>query len=246
MKLTTAAFFVLAIASATAANQGQGNAGKVLQAEDLSGIDDVTGYAAVAKKFVGLNEKFGEGSGFVINAGNTGDIKSDPFPSVDMLNSNTGRNNLCTCDCVAGPDGIGCVGWGGIAFRYSSMLSIDPAENRDLDNANIVWSGQIQAFQPTPSNKLNFIGTDTRYGVGGPAIYSVACTDSMCDGIISGTFRQSNDRVSCEAGLADRDGMGGAASCAVRCGNSGAYEDWLDYCEADDEDTTLGFSGYGI
>lgn len=176
----------------------------------------------------------------------TGDIKGNTFPSADFLKTNTGRNDLCTCDCVAGPDGIGCVGWGGIAFRYSSMLSIDPKDDRDLGNANIVWSGQIQAFQPAGTNKLNFIGTDTRYGVGGPAIYSVACTDSMCDGLISGTFRQSNDRVSCDAGLVDTS-TGGAASCAVRCGNSdGAYMDWLDYCAADEEDTTLGFSGYGI
>lgn len=203
------------------------------------GIDDFEGYNEVANAFVGLNPKLGSGSGFIIGGANH--ITSDTFP-VEIPSSGGSRVNLCTCDCEASDDGVGCVGWGGVAFRYSSLLWKDPITE--------AWTGQIQAYQgvTNPTDELNFIGTDTRVSPGGYAIYNVACTDSMCDGRFSGAFRQSNGPVSCSAGQADRASESGMdpSSCFVRCGNAPTYTAWLDYCDAGSEDASLGFSGYGI
>lgn len=199
----------------------------------LVGISDKDGYKKVAKKFVGLNPKLGNGSGFII-----GDLTSDNYPTENPASGGS-RVNLCTCDCVAGDDGVGCVGWGGVAFRYSSLLWQDPL--------TAAWTGQIQAYQlvSNPTDELNFIGTDTRISPGGAAIYNVACTDSGCDGRFSGVFRQSNGPVSCSVGLAD-EAWGKSNSCAVRCGNAPTYTAWLNYCKASTEDKSLGFSGFGI
>lgn len=196
------------------------------------GIDDFEGYEAVAKAFVGLNPKLGTGSGFII-----GDITATDFP-IENPASGGPRVNLCTCDCVPGDDGVGCVGWGGVAFRYSSLLWKDPITG--------AWTGQIQAYQQVggPTNELHFQGTDTRISPGGHAIYNVACTDSECDGRFSGVFRQSNGPVSCLAGLADEK-AGGASSCAERCGNAATYTKWLEYCADGDDVDNLGFTGFG-
>lgn len=197
------------------------------------GVDDQQGYARVAKMYVGINPKLGEGSGFVIR-----NITSTDYPgNVGSLSSNKGRNNLCTCDCEAGPDGIGCVGWGGIAFRYNSLLWMDPYDATR-------WTGQMQAFQMAgDGTELNFIGTDTRLYPGGPAIYNVACTDGDCGGLISGTFRQANSKVSCAAGIAD-EALDDGTTCFQRCKNVDAYTNWLAYCKAGMEDESLGFVGY--
>lgn len=199
----------------------------------LVGINDKDRYEKAAKKFVGLNPKLGTGSGFVI-----GDVTNDKWPT-ENPDSGGPRVNLCTCDCVAGDDGVGCVGWGGVAFRYSSLLWQDPLTK--------AWTGQIQAYQLTsnPTDELNFIGTDTRVSPGGAAIYNVACTDSMCQSRFSGVFRQANGPVSCCEGLAD-EASNATNSCSVRCGNAPTYTAWLDYCKAEKEDKSLGFSGFGI
>ena len=202
---------------------------------ELSGVNDIDGYEKVALKFVGLNPKVGDGSGFILR--NENDITSDAFPASNP-SSGGPRVNLCTCDCTAGDDGVGCVGWGGVAFKYSSLLWSEP------DNPS-KWAGQIQAYQATPDADLNFIGTDTRLYPGGPAIYNVACTDKSCGGLFSGVFRQANAAISCKAGLEDAEAEADNG-CFKRCGNSLTYMAWLQYCEAKEEDKSLGFSGYGL
>lgn len=205
------------------------------------GIDDLSGYEEVAKAFVGLNPIIGVGSGFIIAGDN--DIKSEGYP-IEAPDSDGVRRNLCTCDCAAGSDGVGCVGWGGIAFRYSSLLWKDPL--------NGAWTGQIEAYQAVLRDansviveRLNFVGSDTRLSPGGHAIYNVACTDSLCDGRISGVFRQSNGPVSCAAGIEDKEAAkGDGTTCFERCANAEAYGEWLDHCNA--ETPNSGFSGYGI
>ena len=56
-----------------------------------------------------------------------------------------------------GSDGIGCVGQGGIACKYSLLLWIDP-------RGSGAWEGQIQAYQnigtQTDPKDLNFLGSD--------------------------------------------------------------------------------------
>ncbi|EJK46556.1 hypothetical protein THAOC_34768 [Thalassiosira oceanica] len=151
-----------------------------------------------------------------------------------------------------------CVGWGGVQFRYSNMLWKDPVTGD--------WDGMMQGHQPRGVIGLNFLGSDKRIYPGGPAIFALAATEDATDGDISGAFRQGHDAVSCRAGLSDyyingqsaevdsrngqgadinyRDGQG--ATCAYRCRNSDTYMEWLDYCAADEEDTSLGFSGYDM
>jgi len=220
MTIIQCAFTVLAVTSSA-------------EAQKLQGVNDQARYAKVAKRFVGINPKIGEGSGFIMS-----NITSINFPGeVGNLTSNTGRNNLCTCDCEAGPDGVGCVGWGGVAFKYNSLLWADPYDATR-------WTGQMQAFQLTDDGtELNFIGTDTRLRPGGAAIYNVACTDRSCGGAFSGTFRQANSKVSCEAGIAD-EALNDSTTCIQRCQGVSVYMDWLAYCKADTEDTFLGFTGY--
>jgi len=206
-----------------------------------AGTNDLAGYQKVMKAFVGINAKTSEGSGFVMGGANA--LNHNDFGK--MPDSNTGRNNLCTCDCVAGHDGIGCSGWGGIRFRYNSMLWTDPFTH--------AWTGQMEAWQPkdeseegTFGTEFHFIGNDVRRYPGGPAIYNVACTQGECS-LFSGTFRQSNGPVQCSVALAEEESSE-STSCYNRCvtkGKSQLYEDWLNYCKADKEDTTSGFSGYG-
>lgn len=197
------------------------------------GMNHQSRYDYVARRFVGLNPKDGEGSGFLGN-----DVTATPFPQAGKLTSNTGRNDLCTCDCTASPDGVGCAGWGGIRFRYTSLLWVDPF------NKN-AWTGRMQAYQIIEGGSLNFIGSDVRLSPGGPAVYDVACTSQLCaDAGISGVFRQSNSAVSCIAALAEDSSLD--TSCAKRCEDSTVYAEWLDYCAAEGEDEFLGFSGWGV
>lgn len=197
------------------------------------GMNHLSRYDYVATRFVGLNPKDGEGSGFLGN-----DITATPFPQDGKLTSNTGRNDLCTCDCTASPDGVGCAGWGGIRFRYTSLLWVDPFNKS-------AWTGRMQAYQVISGGSLNFIGSDVRLSPGGPAVYDVACTSQMCaDAGISGVFRQSNTAVSCVAALAEDSSLD--TSCAKRCEDSAVYAEWLAYCAAEKEDKSLGFSGWGV
>lgn len=232
---TVARFTAIAIIAFTLPNTAYPGA------RAFEGIDDLAGYQMVAKAFVGLNPVNGDGSGFVIKTGNPGGNITSPDWPTGIPDSKTGRNNLCTCDCKAGPDGVGCVGWGGIAFRYSSMLWKDP-------KGSGMWEGQMQANQ---NGVLNFIGTDIREYPGGEVIYNVACTDNECAGILSGVFRQSNKAVSCAAGIEDKvegekdlaNEVEDSTTCWARCQNAPAYGEWVDYCEKDAEDPTLGFRG---
>lgn len=197
----------------------------------IPGSNDFALYEAHTNAFVGLNPKLGGGSGFVIKSPNA--INENEFG----INPASGgpRVNLCTCDCTAGDDGVGCVGWGGVAFKYSTLLWKDPHTKN--------WDGQIQAFQDVGAG-LNFMGKDTRLYPGGPAIYNVACTTQDCSDIFSGVFRQSNSAVSCKVGLEDRD-ANEDNGCFQRCGSvENDYSRWLDYCDAEVEDKSSGFKGY--
>ncbi|EJK46557.1 hypothetical protein THAOC_34769 [Thalassiosira oceanica] len=213
------------------------------KAEDLIGLNDEAGYAEVARKFVGLNPINGIGGGFIIGGDSPTNpaITSPEFP-VDQPDTGGPRVSLCTCDCNPSPDGIGCVGWGGVAFRYSNMVWKDPVTGD--------WDGMMQAHQTQDIGEgLNFMGSDRRIYPGGPVIYSVSATDNMTHKTFSGNFRQSNERISCVAGLEDKarnESSVDSSSCAHRCRNAETYTEWLDYCEAGREDKSLGFSGYGI
>lgn len=74
-------------------------------------------------------------------------------------------------------------------------------------------------------------------------VYNVACTTQECNQKFSGVFRQGYSAVSCQAGIADKS-TSGPNSCLTRCDNANTYFQWLDYCEAPEEDLSLGFSGY--
>mmetsp|Transcript_125 Transcript_125/g.226 ORF Transcript_125/g.226 Transcript_125/m.226 type:complete len:248 (-) Transcript_125:254-997(-) len=240
--------FLSTISSTAAARDRRlkGKSGKK-QTDPFVGVGDDAraDYEAVANAFVGINPINGVGSGFVVR-----DITTEGTFGTNPA-SNTGRNDMCTCDCEPGNDGVGCVGWGGIAFRYSSLLWLDPL-------GSDTWQGQMQAFQEISGpSELNFIGNDIRRFPGGEVIYNVACTDSLCDGIISGAFRQSNGVVNCTAGLAEE--VTDDTTCAHRCRNSEKYKKWIDFCAGDGtqpmcnftvggvaEERPCGFSGYDI
>jgi hypothetical protein len=209
---------------------GQEKVKNVKKIKNFSGVDDLEGYKKVEKAFVGVNPIMGAGSGFI-----TTDIEV-PATFGTIPESGGARVDLCTCDCKAGSDGVGCTGYGGVNFRYSSLLWTEPDSDK--------WTGQMQAFQQA-SVALHFMGTDTRVYPGGAAVYNFACTQQDCNGLFSGVFRQANGPVSCLAGIEDED-MPVSNGCFLRCANSETYTDWLEYCKADKEDTTSGFSGYGI
>lgn len=102
-----------------------------------------------------------------------------------------------------------------------------------------------------PPNEFNFLGSDRRIYPGGPVIFVIAGTDDMTTNDLSGVFRQGHDAVSCRAGLSDyfRNDQGAevdTTTCAYRCRNADTYIEWLEYCAADEEDTSLGFSGYDM
>jgi len=102
-----------------------------------------------------------------------------------------------------------------------------------------------------PNNQFNFMGSDRRLYPGGPVIFAIAGTDDMTTNDLSGVFRQGHEAVSCHAGLRDyyKNDNGDdpdRTTCAYRCRNTDTYTDWLDYCAAAEEDTSLGFSGYDM
>jgi hypothetical protein len=207
------------------------------------GTLDLEYYTSVAKAFVGLNPISGDGSGFIYRE--SSDTAMDDLTSFgNVPPSGGGRNNLCTCACEPSDSGVGCAGHAGINFRYGTLLWTDPITG--------AWTGQIQALQnignATDPVNLNFLGTDTRLFPGGPAIYSVACTQQSCSDRFAGVFRQPNGVVSCNAGLAEQlQDPPTAASCFTRCGDSGIYKEWLAYCsEETDTSKETGFSGYGV
>jgi len=198
------------------------------------GVIDLDRYSDVANKFVGLNPVSGEGSGFIFSESSGTSMKGEEGFG-DVPESGGGRNNLCTCQCKPSDAGIGCAGHAGINFRYSSLLWVDPFTNR--------WTGQMQALQAVTDGELNFLGTDTRLSPGGAAVYNVACTQQDCGDLFAGVFRQYNSRVSCKAALAEDEDD--TSSCLVRCGDSGVYKEWLEYCRGNtDNSRETGFSGY--
>jgi len=199
------------------------------------GVIELDYYKRRANRFVGLNPVSGNGSGFISRESSGTSMKGPTFG--DVPESGGGRNNLCTCECKPSDSGIGCAGHAGINFRYSSLLWIDPFTER--------WTGQMQALQTVTGGELNFYGTDTRFSPGGPAVYNVACTQKDCGDLFAGVFRQYNDRVSCKAAL--KEDENDTSSCLVRCGESGVYKEWLEYCKAKkDKSRETGFSGYGV
>jgi hypothetical protein len=113
----------------------------------VPGINQMELYNRVSKAFVGLSPKLGDGSGFIIrdikNVTSFGNAPDSGGPRVD----------LCTCNCKAGDNRVGCTGTGGVNFRYSSLLWMDPFDGR--------WTGQMQAFQAAAVD-LHFLGSDTR------------------------------------------------------------------------------------
>ena len=198
------------------------------------GTFDLEYYTSVAKAFVGLNPVSGDGSGFIYR-----DMTDTSFGNVPSPGG--GRNNLCTCACEPTDSGVGCAGHAGINFRYGSLLWTDPITG--------AWMGQMQALQnignDTDPVNLNFLGTDTRLFPGGPAVYNVACTHQSCSDQFAGVFRQPNGVVSCIAGLKEQ--AEDTTSCLTRCGGSGVYTDWLEYCSKDtDTSKETGFRGYGV
>lgn len=208
-------------------------------------VNDVEHYEEYYKGFIGLNPVNGLGSGFVFHTFVDPTFGTVPDP-------NSGREDQCTCDCKPGPDGIGCAGYGGIAFRSASLL-VSPGIDCDDD-----WTGQIIATDcgaalggRCPENisdtqEFNeFTGQDRRAGPGGATVYAVSCTRGNCMNAIGGVFRQSNSPTSCLRAL-DED-PDSQSSCAFKCGDEGLYSEWLDYC-AQPADTSIatGFTGWGV
>lgn len=219
-------------------------------------MDDLTYYEGFAKQFVGLNPRKGHGSGFF--------FKKDAFinetygtaPSSNGLPNKT-RTDLCTCDCKASAGGVGCVGYGGIAFRYISILA---SPGKECSGA---WSGQMAAqdcgaaqggrcntTEGSGQTYFQFMGTDKRESPGGAVVYDVATTLALTGDEISGDFRQPNDPISCAAGLKDRVEYNAgrqtkAYSCFYKCGEEGIYSQWLEYCAAPtDTSAATGFRGW--
>ena len=75
-------------------------------------MNDKEGYEEDALNVFGINKKLGDGSGFVIKDDGALVIIKDPTFPTGIPDSGGNRNDLCTCNCKAGNDGIGCVGWG--------------------------------------------------------------------------------------------------------------------------------------
>lgn len=225
-------------------------------------MDDVTYYEGFVKQFVGLNPRKGFGSGFFHSKNNSDGVgwNAETWGTAPATNGvapgQTPRTDLCTCDCKASAGGLGCVGYGGIAFRYISMLA-SPGKDCIGD-----WSGQMAAqdcgaadggrcSSTDPDQKyFQFIGTDKRESPGGSVVYDVATSLTLTDGGIGGVFRQPNGPTSCKAGLKDRaDFMAKEKleqdSCYSKCGDNGEYSKWLEYCAADtDKSEELGFRGW--
>jgi len=220
-------------------------------------MDDLTYYQGFAKQFVGLNPRKGYGSGFFFLKSDFIDETYGTAPNSNGVPPANTRTDLCTCDCKPSAGGLGCVGYGGIAFRYISILA---SPGKDCLGA---WSGQMAAqdcgaaqggrFNTTEGSGqtyFQFMGTDKRQSPGGAVVYDVAATLALTNDGISGVFRQPNDPTSCAMGLKDKADFeaGNKAekdSCFFKCGDEGLYSEWLDYCAQEtDKSETLGFRGW--
>jgi hypothetical protein len=224
-------------------------------------VADQEYYNTNAKAFIGLNPRDNTGAGFFFNDAVWKETKYGTAPGTNGAPPKN-RQDLCTCDCKPSPDGIGCVGYGGIAFRYVSTLM---SEGKDCGGN---WKGQMVAMDCGAANGgdcnvsnpdqtyFQFIGEDIRERPGGAAIYSVATHLAITEskdrkGGIGGAFRQANKAVSCLAAIQDEtdfnnDGNA-AASCFSKCGDKGQYKAWLAYCKAaTDTSATTGFKGWGV
>jgi len=213
-------------------------------------VNDEPFYEQHANSFIGLNPRRGTGSGFFHREATW---KDTTFGTAPETNGKTRtRTDLCTCDCKASPDGVGCVGYGGIAFRYTSLLA------KGCDDS---WHGQMVAMDcgAARGGKCNvtdpeqsyfqFIGEDLRASPGGEAIYSVATSLDLTNNGIGGNFRQANDAVSCAAAIQDESDFlnsqkDAADSCFAKCGSLGQYAAWLEYCKQEtDTSAETGFKG---
>jgi hypothetical protein len=229
--------------------------------------NDEVFYGLFANAFVGLNPVVGDGSGFFYNAK---DMRTEEWGVAPV--SNTGRSDLCTCDCKPSPDGLGCAGYGGIQFRYISHLS---AAGRYEECARKEWFGQMVAEQcagggacelaetaadESTASFWNWIGEDRRMHAGS-ASYRVAGVSSAqsssggADDVASlhGVFRQMNGPLSCGAGIADKQASTAEPptkeakkSCWMKCEPDSMYRQWVAYCEASTENKLLGFTGYNV
>jgi len=206
------------------------------------------------RKFVGLNPRDGYGSGFFkTQAQYANNTDFGNAPETNGVPPASTRVDLCTCDCNASDAGVGCVGYGGIKFRYMSLLSAPSASCTET-----AWWGQMVALEcPQGGGMCNetdpafkgFIGDDWREYPGGPAIYRVTALTQTTNKAFAGVFRQPNGRVSCQAGLIDADSNSDVSSpngtsCFSKCGGQGQYNDWIDYCKLTEENTGLGFTGW--
>lgn len=208
-------------------------------------------HTSKAKAFIGLNPRLGTGSGFFkLQA----DFRADIWGTAPQTNGKPPktRNDLCTCDCNGSPDGVGCTGWAGIAFRSLSLLRLDCKRNE--------WRGQMVANDCNAalgecnenSSWFEFFGEDVRESPGGAVVYSVATAPSTSGETLGGTFRQANSPVNCTAAKKDKADYEagtkeGAASCFFRCGDQGQYSAWLAYCNAvTDTSAETGYSGWGV
>lgn len=232
--------------------------GPAAVSQEFGGVfGDVEFYKGYSNKFVGLNPRKDYGSGFYATEAAWKAETWGNAPATNGVPPAKTRTDLCTCDCDSSADGVGCVGYGGITFRYLSLLA---AEGRNAGQ----WRGQMVAMDcgSAKGGKCNntdpdqtyfeFVGEDIRESPGGAAIYSVATSLKFSGDAISGLFRQANDPVSCKAGMKDEvDYMAGtverAESCYAKCGSDGQYAAWLAYCKATNDDSAgTGFSGWGV
>jgi len=212
-------------------------------------------YDSKAKAFVGLNPRDGLGSGHALKRDALVAETYGTAPDTNGREPKT-RTDMCTCDCKGSDDGVGCVGFGGIAFRYLSVLR-SPGETCSAPwkgkmvsaDCGAALGGRCNTSNPD-QNYFQFIGEDLRESPGGAAVYSVSTLLPLTGDVLIGSFRQANSKVSCKAGLQDKDDFvnerkEGKDSCYYKCGTEGSYAAWLEYC-AKSEDTSVdtGFSGW--
>jgi hypothetical protein len=224
-------------------------------------FDNAVYYESKAKAFVGLQPKLGLGTGFNNFKDTFLDGTYGTAPANSFIPGGPTREDFCTCDCKGGPDGVVCVGYGGISFRYISLL-VSPGADEALKCGP--WTGQMMVEQcyQRPSfaewctlnaenqTVMDFLGDDSRQSPGGPLVWSVGATLSMTQDFVSGVYRQHYSEVSCQLAIDDEKDHNDKnkedhQSCHSKCGSEGLYEEWLAYCKATAEDKDAGFSGWG-